>query len=53
MNDTCTLCDTGVWHMVFVTVPPGWGSIMPCNENTRKNGVIVKSNAEIDELRLY
>lgn len=49
--EECDLCLSGEKHNVFITEPPGWGSVMSCNNNTRKNGVIVTSEEEIKELR--
>ncbi|MHA3724225.1 hypothetical protein ACXR2T_10135 [Leucobacter sp. HY1910] len=38
-EDECLLCRAGAVHEVFVTVPPGWGSVVPCTAENRKNGI--------------
>lgn len=47
----CDFCVESVDHEVFVTCPPGWGSVMPCSESTRKNGVVVMNGADVARLR--
>lgn len=50
-GDECTLCVEDAPHHVFITAPPGWGSIMPCSQNTRQQGVVVRSDEESAQLR--
>lgn len=47
----CALCAAGQWHRVFITVPPGWGSLMECRADARRNGRIVCSLEEASEVR--
>lgn len=47
----CTLCASGLEHQVFITEPPGWGSVMPCSEQTRNNGVVILDAIESAQLR--
>ena len=49
--DACDLCSRGVPHRVFVTAPPGWGSVMKCSPSTRRNGVVVRTDEEIARLQ--
>lgn len=49
--DACDLCSRGEAHQVFITSPPGWGSVMPCSEETRRHGVIVQTQEEVKRLR--
>lgn len=46
----CTLCADGTPHHVFITSPPGWGSIMTCSYNSRQQGVVVRNHEEITQL---
>lgn len=50
-EDACSACQSGDAHEVFVTAPPGWGSVMPCSPLTRKNGVLVFTKQDILHLR--
>lgn len=47
----CPLCAQGEAHRVFITAPPGWGSVMKCSAATRPHGVIVRSQEEATHLR--
>lgn len=47
----CEFCAEGVEHRVFITSPPGWGSVMGCSAATRPHGVIVNTPEEIARLR--
>lgn len=47
----CTLCADGIAHHVFITSPPGWGSIMTCSHNSRRQGVVVRNDDESAHLR--
>lgn len=47
----CGLCDLAVEHRVFITSPPGWGSVMPCSEVTRRHGVAVLDEQEAGRMR--
>lgn len=49
--DGCQLCLREVLHQVFITAPPGWGSIMPCSTLTRGSGVIVTTTEEMALMR--
>lgn len=49
-ND-CVFCRDEIDHQVFITAPPGWGSIMPCSEATRSNGIAVADRGELLRLR--
>lgn len=48
----CLLCAQAVWHRVFITAPPGWGSVMRCSQATRGHGVVVTNQGQLEELRL-
>lgn len=48
---SCTLCARGLDHLVFITAPPGWGSMVTCSPTTRRYGVVVRDQDEIDTLR--
>ena len=50
-QDVCDLCSRCVPHRVFITAPPGWGSVMKCSPSTRRNGVVVRTDEEIARLR--
>lgn len=50
-TNECTLCEDGTPHHVFVTAPPGWGSIMTCSYNSRRHGVVVRNEDDIAQLR--
>lgn len=47
----CKLCIDDVKHEIFITAPPGWGSVMPCSEVTRPHGIVVMDELAIRELR--
>lgn len=47
----CVLCADGVDHQVFITAPPGWGSLMPCSPTSRRHGVTVSSKEDVLHLR--
>lgn len=47
----CNLCAQGEAHQVFITSPPGWGSVMGCSAATRPHGVIVSTPEDIARLR--
>lgn len=49
--DLCHLCVHKVAHQVFITAPPGWGSVMPCSDATRGSGVIVSTREEMVLMR--
>lgn len=49
--DECALCEDGTLHHVFITAPPGWGSIMTCSSGSRRQGVVVRNDEEITQLR--
>lgn len=49
--DGCRLCIDDVEHQIFITAPPGWGSIMPCSATSRSHGLIVLDRLEIQKLR--
>lgn len=49
--DDCQLCGDEVDHDVFITAPPGWGSVMACSASTRRNGVVVTSDDDVAMLR--
>lgn len=36
----CPLCIDGRSHHVFITAPPGYGSLMPCTPDSRRRGVV-------------
>ena len=50
-GEACEACETGTAHRVFITSPPGWGSVMPCSAITRRSGVLVFSDEDIRVLR--
>lgn len=50
-QDLCDLCEEGIEHRVFITAPPGWGSVMPCSPFGRRNGVIVQTDEDIIRIR--
>jgi len=45
----CEACAAGVAHWVFITEPPGFGSVMPCSPSARRSGVVIYS---LDEARM-
>lgn len=45
------LTPTDVLHKVFVTVPPGWGSVMACTPMSRRGGVLVYDEDDVARLR--
>lgn len=47
----CEFCAEGEEHRVFITSPPGWGSVMSCSGETRRHGVIVQTQEEAERLR--
>lgn len=47
----CEFCAEGVEHRVFITSPPGWGSVMSCSGEARRHGVIVQTQEEAERLR--
>jgi len=47
----CKLCIDDVKHEIFITAPPGWGSVMPCSEATRPHGVVVMDELAVRVLR--
>lgn len=42
---------TDVPHEVFVTAPPGWGSVMACTPASRAAGVVVTDPDDVARLR--
>lgn len=51
--EQCPVCAAGIAHRVFVTSPPGWGSVMRCTPASRPAGVIVYSREEVQALRRH
>lgn len=47
----CKLCIDDIKHEIFITAPPGWGSVMPCSEATRPHGVVVMDELAVRALR--
>lgn len=47
-------CDCGITvpHKVFVTAPPGWGSLVPCTPQARVTGIRVTVEADGTTRRL-
>lgn len=48
----CGLCEQGAWHRVFVTAAPGWGSVMTCNGQRPRYGVIVSDPDQLVQMRM-
>lgn len=51
LSSGCPSCESQEWHRVFVTGPPGYGSVVPCNPASRKTGVPVWNERDIENLR--
>lgn len=51
LDDECALCEDGTPHHVFITAPPGWGSVVACSFSSRQQGVVVRNHEEITQLR--
>lgn len=47
----CEDCAEGIEHQVFITAPPGWGSIMKCSKDSRRHGTKVRTPDDISRLR--
>lgn len=50
---SCGACNAGIPHSVFITGPPGFGSIMPCSWATRRSGAVIFSDEDARALRNY
>lgn len=51
VSSGCPSCESQELHRVFVTEPPGYGSVVPCNPASRKTGVLVWNERDIENLR--
>lgn len=51
IENGCAFCADGIDHRVFITAPPGWGSLMPCSETTRAHGIAVADESKLLRLR--
>lgn len=47
----CPACTAGIAHRIFVTSPPGWGSVMRCTPASRPEGVVIFCQDEARTLR--
>lgn len=47
----CAACTAGVAHWVFMTEPPGFGSIVACSPIARRSGILIFSSEEARALR--
>lgn len=50
LGANCKMCDDGSDHQVFITSPPGWGSLMRCSPESRSRGVLVTDEESISRM---
>lgn len=50
-SDRCPLCADGADHRLFVTSPPGWGSVVECPGRVREDTVVVTDEDQLVLLR--